>query len=169
MNKTKKNGITALSIVIAITIILGSLNFLDQKKMFSSENRKTDIMKTFSTNKNGYIAKIHINGVIQEANRTYSQKWLVETIKKLKEDKNNKAIALYIDSPGGALYETDEVYLLLQDYKTAGKKIYAYQNKMAASGAYYISCAADKIYANRNALLVQLALFAELLWILLIL
>lgn len=153
MNKTKKNGITALSIVIAITIILGSLNFLDQKKMFSSENKKTDIMKTFSTNKNGYIAKIHINGVIQEANRTYSQKWLVETIKKLKEDKNNKAIALYIDSPGGALYETDEVYLLLQDYKTAGKKIYAYQNKMAASGAYYISCAADKIYANRNALI----------------
>ena len=121
MNKTKKNGITALSIVIAITIILGSLNFLDQKKMFSSENRKTDIMKTFSTNKNGYIAKIHINGVIQEANRTYSQKWLVETIKKLKEDKNNKAIALYIDSPGGALYETDEVYLLLQDYKMARK------------------------------------------------
>ena len=113
MNKTKKNGITALSIVIAITIILGSLNFLDQKKMFSSENRKTDIMKTFSTNKNGYIAKIHINGVIQEANRTYNQKWLVATIKKLKEDKNNKAIALYIDSPGGALYETDEVYLLL--------------------------------------------------------
>ena len=83
MNKTKKNGIAALSIVIAITIILGSLNFLDQKKMFSSENKKTDIMKTFSTNKNGYIAKIHINGVIQEANRTYSQKWLVETIKKL--------------------------------------------------------------------------------------
>ena len=66
MNKTKKNGITALSIVIAITIILGSLNFLDQKKMFSSENRKTDIMKTFSTNKNGYIAHQWCNSGSQQ-------------------------------------------------------------------------------------------------------
>ena len=61
-------------------------------------------------------------------------------------------IAVFIDSPGGTVYEADEAYLALQDYKTTGKPVYVYQGKLAASGGYYISCAAKKIYANRNSL-----------------
>jgi len=40
----------------------------------------------------------------------------------------------------------------LLNYKTSGKPIFAYFESMAASGGYYIGCAADKIYANRNTL-----------------
>lgn len=64
----------------------------------------------------------------------------------------NKGIAIFINSPGGTVYEADEIYLALQDYKTKAKPIYVYQGQIAASGGYYISCAGNKIYANRNTL-----------------
>ena len=67
-----------------------------------------------------------------------------------KSDKN-KGILLYVDSPGGAVYESDEMYLKLMEYKEKTKRpIWAYFASQACSGGYYISMAADKIYANRN-------------------
>ena len=153
MKNSKKTGFTVLIIVIAVSVVLGALNILDNSSVLKNKpKQKHEIKKIFKNEKNGYIAKLDITGVIQDANRTYNQEWLISTIKQLKEDSNNKAIALFINSPGGAVYEADEAYLALQDYKTSGKKIYAYQSKLAASGGYYISCAANKIYANRNTL-----------------
>ena len=102
--------------------------------------------------KNAYVAALYIEGTIESYNSDYDQQWLLSTISHLKNDYSNKALAIFINSPGGAVYQADEVYLALEDYKTAGKPIYVYQGSMAASGGYYISCAADKIYANRNTL-----------------
>lgn len=107
-----------------------------------------------------YIATLYIEGTIENANNSYNQKWLLNTINKLANDKNNVAIALFINSPGGGVYQSDEVYLALQNYKTSGKKVYAYMGSMAASGGYYISCAAEKIYANRNTLTGSIGVIA---------
>ncbi|MDE6850867.1 MAG: signal peptide peptidase SppA, partial [Lachnospiraceae bacterium] len=64
---------------------------------------------------------------------------------------NNKGILLYVDSPGGTVYESDELYLRLMEYKeNTGRPIWAHFASQACSGGYYISMAADKIYANRN-------------------
>ena len=41
-------------------------------------------------------------------------------------DPNNVAIAMYVNSPGGAVYQADEVYFALKDYKNAGKLFYFY-------------------------------------------
>ncbi|MBQ5999836.1 MAG: signal peptide peptidase SppA [Treponema sp.] len=152
MKKQNKSGLLVLSIVVAMSIVLGAMNFIDTKKENAVQPVHKDMKIKLRKNKNGYIAKLNIEGVIQSHNRSYNQEWLLNTIKALKDDASNKAIALFIDSPGGTVYEADAVYLALQDYKTAGKKIYAYQGHLAASGGYYISCAANKIYANRNTL-----------------
>jgi protease-4 len=67
------------------------------------------------------------------------------------EDSYNKGILLYVDSPGGAVYETDELYLKLREYKQkTGRPVYTYMGSEAASGGYYISAATDRIFANRN-------------------
>ena len=97
-----------------------------------------------------YIARIDIKGVIQEKNETYNQKWLLDMIDSLMKDDNNKALFIYVDSPGGSVYEADELYLKLCDYKKTGRPIYAYFARMAASGGYYIGCVADYIMVNRN-------------------
>lgn len=152
MNKKRKTGIAVLIIIIAFSIIcaVSSAAVLLIKKSNSSEEKIEK--KLYPNKKDGYIATLYIEGTIQDKNETYNQEWLLETIKILKHDKANKGIAVFINSPGGSVYEADEVYLALQDYKTASKPIYVYQGPLAASGGYYISCAADKIYANRNTL-----------------
>ncbi len=95
------------------------------------------------------IAKIKIEGVIEKENENYNQKWLLETIKKQEENKSNAGLILYISSPGGSVYESDEVYVALKKYKEkTNRPVYAYFASLAASGGYYIGCAADKIIAN---------------------
>lgn len=99
-----------------------------------------------------YVARLYITGVIQQENESYNQAWLLDTIETLQDDSDNVGIILVIDSPGGTVYEADEAYLALRKYKESGKTVWAYFKAMAASGAYYIACAADSIYANRNTL-----------------
>lgn len=107
------------------------------------------------------IAKIKIDGVIEREGETYNQKWLLETIEKLTKDKRNAAIILYIDSPGGSVYESDEAYLAIKKYKEESKRpVYAYFSSLAASGGYYIGCSADKIIANRNTLTGSIGVIA---------
>lgn len=150
-NNNQKHGIIVLILIIIITILFAIANIfnLSIKSPIKNTVIKTNIIKK---NKDGYIAKLFIEGIIQNENQEYNQKWLLETIYNLKDDKQNKGIALVINSPGGAVYEADEIYLALQDYKTSGKPIFVYQTNLAASGGYYISCAANKIFANRNTL-----------------
>lgn len=81
----------------------------------------------------------------------YNHDLYMKYIDELEKSSNNKAILLYVDSPGGTVYESDELYLKLMEYKEKTKRpVYAYFASQACSGAYYISMAADKIYTNRN-------------------
>lgn len=108
-----------------------------------------------------YISTIYITGVISPENRTYNQKWLLKQIKRAQKDSKNSGILLVIDSPGGTVYEADEAYLALEEYKSTTKRpVYAYFCSLAASGGYYIGCAADKIFANRNTLTGSIGVIA---------
>lgn len=81
----------------------------------------------------------------------YNHNLYMKYIDELEKSQNNKAILLYVNSPGGTVYESDELYLKLMEYKEKTKRpVYAYFGSQACSGAYYISMAADKIYTNRN-------------------
>ncbi len=111
--------------------------------------------------KNEYIAKLFIKGVISEANDSYNQEWILSTIKDLQEDTNNRGIVLVINSPGGGVYQADEVFLALEKYKKETERpVYAYFTSLAASGGYYVGCAADYIMANRNSLTGSIGVIA---------
>lgn len=60
-----------------------------------------------------------------------------------------KAIVIRVDSPGGGVVASDEIYEAL--VKTT-KPIVVSMGSVAASGGYYISCGADEVFANRNTL-----------------
>ncbi|MCR4580771.1 MAG: signal peptide peptidase SppA [Treponema sp.] len=159
MKKSFKSGLIVLILIILISAAFVVKTMLDSRNptmtvTYASRGNKVsnynpELAKNYKRN---YIAALYIEGTIQEANQDYDQKWLMDTIHSLKTDEKNVAIAIYINSPGGAVYQADEVYLALMEYKTSGKPIYVYQGPMAASGGYYISCAGDEIYANRNTL-----------------
>jgi len=105
-----------------------------------------------------YIATIYVEGSILAGQTDtfglpigYQHNWTLEKIDELISDPNNRALMVFVDSPGGGVYESDELYLKLKDYKdVTGRPVYAVMGSMAASGGYYISAAADKIVANRN-------------------
>ena len=168
LEKNKKGGAVFLVIVIVLALAFAALGILkglgvlkfpapssarSERSGRNSSPVNIDIGNFKFGNFNGgakYVANLYITGVIQEANESYNQEWLLDTIEDLEEDEDNVGILLVIDSPGGTVYEADEVYLALRKYKNAGKQIWAYFKSMAASGGYYIACAADTIYANRN-------------------
>ncbi len=105
-----------------------------------------------------YVGMLNITGVIQASSAKtsltsngYNHDLYMNYVTKMESDSNNKGILLYVDSPGGTVYQSDEMYLKLMEYKEKTKRpIYAYFASEACSGAYYISMSADKIYANRN-------------------
>lgn len=105
-----------------------------------------------------YIAQISVEGAIMDSNTDmfgyavgYQHQWTLNLIDRLKNDERNKGLLVWVDSPGGGVYESDELYLAIKDYqKTTGRPVYSVMGSMAASGGYYISATADKIIANRN-------------------
>lgn len=169
MKKESKSGII---VFIILLIIAGGCFFYTRSHKNQNAARFSKINPTgnpsglssdtidYKNSGKEYIAALYVEGVIEAANSSYNQKWLLTTINNLKNDANNLAIAMYVNSPGGAVYQADEVYFALRAYKQAGKKLYVYMGPLAASGGYYISCPADKIFANRNTLTGSIGVIA---------
>ena len=108
---------------------------------------------------NSYIGFIEVEGTISSevedtlfsAAATYRHEATLDFIDRMAYDINNKGLLIYINSPGGTVYDSDELYLKLMEYKQrTNRPIWVYMGPMACSGGYYISMAADKIVANRN-------------------
>lgn len=105
-----------------------------------------------------HISILHINGTISGDDTTdalgsastYNHQWTMDRLDDVIGNPNNKGLVLFVDTPGGGVYETDELYLKLKEYKKTGRPVYSAMGSMAASGGYYLSAPADKIIANRN-------------------
>lgn len=76
----------------------------------------------------------------------------VRQVKKYTEDGNVRAILVDINSPGGAVAPSQEMYSQLMKARDAGKIVVASMRSVAASGGYYVACAADRIVANPGTL-----------------
>lgn len=90
----------------------------------------------------GRLAQIDIKGVIIDSRD------IVRQVKKYQEDSSVKGLVLRVDSPGGGVAASQEIYDQLIKFKSDGKIIVVSMGAVAASGGYYIACAADSIVAN---------------------
>jgi len=105
-----------------------------------------------------YIATIFVEGTISSKNNDtwgnptgYQHYWTLKEINRLINDQKNRGLIVYVDSPGGGVYESDELYYKIKEYQDkTNRPVYAAMASMAASGGYYVSAPADKIFANRN-------------------
>src|SRR3990172_4105867 len=75
---------------------------------------------------------------------------VVERIRVCSKNPRVKAIILRINSPGGTVGATQEIYNEIKKARKKGIKVVASFGDIAASGAYYIACGADKIISNRG-------------------
>ncbi|HHJ64057.1 MAG TPA: signal peptide peptidase SppA [Aquifex aeolicus] len=73
---------------------------------------------------------------------------VVKKIERLRRDKSVKALVLRVDSPGGSVGASQEIYRALERFKADGKPVVVSMGNVAASGGYYVAVPADFIYAN---------------------
>ena len=163
----KKKQIVGLVVAVALFIVTGvssvmSNDAADDPSLLGSDGLELTGGYRFNAPNNAYIGVVNVKGTIQEQsedvglgflddNDEYKHDTTLEYIDALMFDGNNQGILLYVDSPGGAVYESEELHQKLLEYKEmTGRPIWGYMAHYAASGGYYVSVAADKIYANPN-------------------
>lgn len=95
---------------------------------------------------------IEVNGEIGAGTDAFSlqlsQADLLSQIRQAADDPLVKAVVLRVDSPGGGVVASSEIHAELKRLREAGKTLVVSMGSTAASGGYYISTAAEKIYAN---------------------
>lgn len=104
------------------------------------------------------IAHLTVNGVIQDVGEPsiwetvdYNHQLFMDQLDAVLEDESVKGIVLSVNSPGGGVIESAEIHEKLVKIKEQKQiPIYVSMGSMAASGGYYISAPADKIFAQRE-------------------
>lgn len=160
----KKKQIVGLVIAAVLFIAIGVTsvltNALSEKIFAENVTQMLAGNVEFDAPMSDYIAIVSVVGTIQEQTETsiydttsgYQHVTTMDYIDMLMDDSDNQGILLYVDSPGGTVYESEELYDKLMEYKeTTGRPIWTYMSHFAASGGYMVSMASDKIYANKNA------------------
>jgi protease-4 len=131
-------ALTVLGIIVALAVINALFPDLD----LSSEER---------------IAVIRIEGVILDAQQT------VGDLKKFGDNPLVKAIVVRIDSPGGGVVASQEIYDAVKRLRAKHKKtVIASMGTVAASGGYYVAVATERIFANPGTLTGSIGVIMEM-------
>jgi protease IV len=81
-------------------------------------------------------------------------------IRQARLDHNIRAVVLRVDSPGGSVMASEEIYREVVAMRAAGKPVVVSMSSLAASGGYYISAPADEIWASPATLTGSIGIFA---------
>ena len=141
----KKHPILLVLLILAVIVLLLAATVVMIQKMFAPSSNLSFKAK---------IGVIPINGSILTSRTITSQ------IVNFRENRKIKAIILRLNSPGGVVGPTQEIYREVQ--KTALiKKVIVSMGGVAASGGYYIAAAANKIVANPGTITGSIGVFIE--------
>jgi protease-4 len=102
------------------------------------------------------VAVVEIEGIIVDG---------TAAVRELREHADNpsiKAVVLRVNSPGGVVAPTQEIFSAIQHARKAGKPVVASLGAVAASGGYYVAVAADRIYANPGTLTGSIGVVMQL-------
>lgn len=103
------------------------------------------------------LGLIEIKGVILESETT------VKNLERFTDSEDIAAIILRIDSPGGGVAASQEIYESVRRVRDKGKFVVASMASVAASGGYYIACGADTIMANPGTTTGSIGVIAEMI------
>jgi len=102
------------------------------------------------------IALIRVEGVILDSQTT------IGDLKRFSENPSIKAIVIRIDSPGGGVVPSQEIYDAVKRVRSKNNKaVIASMGSVAASGGYYIAAATDRIVANPGTLTGSIGVIME--------
>ncbi len=144
MNEQRSLGkgiLIFLGIIMFVLVIVVGLSFLVGKKQYFGEEK---------------IALIRVEGIIEQSRN------IIDQLDKYSRNPTVKAIVIRVNSPGGGVAPSQEIYEAIIKIRNEGKqKIVASMGSLAASGGYYISCPTDKIVANPGTITGSIGVLME--------
>lgn len=120
------------------------------------------LQKNINSSKSGkQIAVLYAVGTITESAKDgIASETIVPQILDLAEDEDVDGLILRVNSGGGSAFASEQIWEALQQWKSiTGKPFYVSMGDYAASGGYYISCGADRIYAEPLTLTGSIGIF----------
>ncbi len=141
-------GILGILAVVAIGLTALAVSLL------SNATNKTELVTTGSGDK---IAIIELAGVILDA------KDIVRQFKERRENNSIRGIVFRVESPGGGVVASQEIYEEVKKTRDFGKPVVVSMGSVAASGGYYVSCGATRIVANPGTLTGSVGVISEFL------
>lgn len=139
------------------------INFvkLNKYKRVKSKRPNEDGRAEYKLNSKNKIAVIFAEGEIvsgESRDNQMGSETIAEAIKKAREDDRVKAVVLRVNSPGGSALASDVMWRETQLLKES-KPLIVSMGDLAASGGYYISCGADKIFAESSTITGSIGVF----------
>ena len=134
---------------IFVVLILGTATIFSLSSSFLSKK-----LLSGKFDNNGNVGIVEITGVIS------SSREAIKAIKEFREEDSIKAIVVRINSPGGGIGPSQEIYTEIMRTKIE-KPIIASLGSVAASGGYYIASATEKIIANPGTITGSIGVIVE--------
>ena len=151
----KKASMNPLAIVLGISALLFGLFLVFSFVYFLMKGSlwKDADHEVFSSGKSGeYIAEIELKGVIMDSHKILKQ------LKAAEEEKDIKAVVLRLNSPGGSVAPSQEIY---EAVKAFPKPLVVTMESVAASGAFYVAAGAKHVFANAGTLTGSIGVIME--------
>jgi protease-4 len=102
------------------------------------------------------VAVIDLEGII------YDSKEFTDELKELGGSPGVRAVVVRINSPGGGVAASQEMFAAIRKFRAEShKKVVVSMSSVAASGGYYVACAADRIFANPGTVTGSIGVIAE--------
>lgn len=134
-------GVTALVFAACFAVVLGVLMFGEPGVPSLGGNR---------------VALVEVEGLIIDADR------VVRELGDYRDDPSIRAVVVRIQSPGGVVGPTQEIYDAIRRVRNQGKPVVASMGSVAASGGYYLAAAATRIVANPGTLTGSIGVIMQL-------
>jgi len=141
----KRNKIGGIIFTIFIIVVIAV-------SIIQSNRGKVSVEEEVTIGKGNNISLIELEGTIAGSSSLMgdgiiSPQEVDSLLNEAKKD-SSAALIISINSPGGSVEPTQEIYNSIERFKEkSGKKVYVWMKEVAASGGYYLSCGADKIVA----------------------
>ncbi len=101
-------------------------------------------------------------GLVKVEGEIFTSSAVIADLERFGKDSSIKAIVIRLNSPGGAVSPSQEIYSAVKRVRAEYKKpVWASIGIVGASGAYYIACGADRIYANPGSITGSIGVIAE--------
>jgi len=108
----------------------------------------------------GHIAVLFACGdIVDSGDGGIVGETMVPEIYELADNDNVKALVLRVNSGGGSAFASEQIWKALEYFKSKDKPFYVSMGDYAASGGYYISCGADRIFADHSTLTGSIGVF----------